>query len=80
MRAALAFALLGLSMAAAQTRWQPLLADRYQYQLGELFVVPDHLIPGVKVCGTSCAVDQWQHCRSSHPSGSSLQQAFALAV
>jgi hypothetical protein len=49
MKAALALALLGLSLAAAQTRWQPQLADRYNYQLGELFVVPTHFIPGVKV-------------------------------
>jgi hypothetical protein len=55
MKAAIALALLGICcrLAAAQ-RWQPALSDRFDYQLGELFVVPTHFKPGVNVsieCG-----------------------------
>jgi hypothetical protein len=44
-----AAAAVGAAAAATQGWIAPSLSDHYQYQLGELFVVPDHLIPGVKV-------------------------------
>lgn len=37
------------AVAAGQTMWTPTLQDRFQYQLGENFLYPQHYIAGVKV-------------------------------
>jgi hypothetical protein len=57
---AVSIALVLAPASAAKAWWQPSLADgNAQYQLGELFKVPDHLISGVKVkisLAAACAV------------------------